>query len=69
MRPKKLQNSKECDKIMTNRGWLTCPHCRRKLIRLLPTTQAADLVVYCRDCKHESIVNISLEPAPMRPAP
>ena len=59
-----MHNAKECSKINATNGWLLCPHCRRKLLRLLPETQAKNLVVYCRKCGHESIVNIPLEPAP-----
>lgn len=53
-----------CDIININQGWLLCPHCRRKLVKLLPETSANNLVVFCRKCGHESIVNISPAPAP-----
>ena len=57
--------SKECDKIKTNQGWLMCPACgRAKVLRLLPDTEARNLVVHCKVCKKESIVNISSVPAP-----
>lgn len=49
------------DKILTVRdGFLSCPVCRRnrRLIRILPDTQARRLAVFCRDCKTELIVDI-----------
>lgn len=48
-------------KILTVRdGFLVCPVCRRnrRLIRIAPDTQARRLVVFCRDCKTEHIVDI-----------
>ena len=42
-----------------------CPACgKQKVLRLLPNTNAKDLVVFCKRCNKESIVNISPEPAP-----
>lgn len=42
-----------------------CPACgRAKVLRLLPDTEARNLVVHCKVCKKESIVNISSVPAP-----
>lgn len=39
--------------------YLTCPVCRhRKLLKLTESTSAAGLVLYCRTCKRESVVNI-----------
>ena len=39
--------------------FLTCPICRhRKLLKLTESTSAAGLVLYCRTCKQESVVNI-----------
>ena len=40
-------------------GWLKCPVCHKKIMRLLPTTEAKDLIVYCRRCRQESVLNIS----------
>lgn len=41
-------------------GWLTCPACRRnrRLQQIRPDTSATCLVVFCRDCKREIIVDI-----------
>ena len=40
-------------------GWLKCPVCHKKVMRLLPTTVAKDLIVYCRRCRRESVLDIS----------
>ncbi|MGM9601408.1 MAG: cysteine-rich KTR domain-containing protein [Faecousia sp.] len=66
MEGKVLQTSTEHGKIKTNRRWFVCPRCgRQKLFQLLPTTQAKDLVIYCKVCRAETIVTISpLEPEP-----
>lgn len=54
-----------CSIIKPNRGgWLICPNCRRKLMKVLPNTRAENLPVYCRTCKHSEIVNISSVPEP-----
>lgn len=41
-------------------GWLTCPVCRRnhRLLQIRQDTEARMLPVYCRTCKHETILNI-----------
>lgn len=41
-------------------GYLVCPTCRRnkRLLKIDPRTVATGLVVFCRDCKTEHIVNI-----------
>lgn len=57
-----MQSSKEYGKIETKGGWLLCPIChRQKVLKLLPETRATQLVVYCKNCKQESIVNIDPE--------
>ena len=56
----KAESALYADKVQ-----LICPKCGRgKILRLVPTSTAKDLVIYCRVCKQESIVNISSEPAP-----
>lgn len=42
-------------------GWLACPVCRRnkRLLHVLPTTEAADLEVFCRDCKSAVRIDIA----------
>lgn len=59
-----MQTRPRCGKIETNREWLKCPVCKQKLLKLLPQTQANNLVVYCRKCGQESVVNIPREPEP-----
>lgn len=60
-----MQNERKCGKIQTNDGWLLCPKCGRgKVQRLLPTTTATNLEVYCKICKQRSVVNIPKEPEP-----
>ena len=40
-------------------AWVKCPICRRgKLLRLTAGTRAQELVLFCRSCKHESVVDI-----------
>lgn len=58
-----MQKSKMCGKMETNQRWLICPHCRKqKLGRVLPTTKARDLLLFCKRCNRE--VNIAIEPEP-----
>ncbi len=47
-------------KLTVKEGYLVCPVCKRnrKLLQIDPATQAKHLVVYCRDCKSEIIVDI-----------
>ena len=49
--------------LVTAGDRIVCPYCATKLpLRLLPSTRAADLPVYCKRCKKTSIVNIEPEP-------
>ena len=58
-----MRNAENCGKMETNQRWLMCPRCRKqKLARLIPTTQAKDLYLYCRRCNQE--VYIAIEPEP-----
>lgn len=48
-------------KMLTVRdGYLECPSCRRnrKMMQVLPDTEGRRIVVYCRICKTEHIVDI-----------
>lgn len=39
--------------------WVVCPVCRRgKLLKLTEATRAQGLVLFCRQCKHETVVEI-----------
>lgn len=54
-----MKTGNKYDIIATN-GWVQCPICRRnkKLLRISEETRAKGLPVFCRDCKHEVILNI-----------
>ena len=47
-------------KLAVKNGWIACPCCRRnkRLMRVLPETQARSLEVFCRDCKSTIILDI-----------
>lgn len=47
-------------KMVTKDGWVRCPVCKRNkhLLRIVPETEARNLLVYCRDCKAEIVLNI-----------
>lgn len=60
MKTKQLQNSPACDIIQVKDGWLICPRCGRcNVLRLRPDTLARNLIVYCKRCHAESVVDIS----------
>lgn len=61
VREKVLQTLEKDGKMLTVKdGYLVCPNCRRnkRLIQVRPETRAERLVVFCRDCKTETIVDI-----------
>ena len=39
-------------------GFLICPYDGARIMRVLPKTTATNLVVWCRKCKREYVVNI-----------
>ena len=39
-------------------GWLICPGCHKRLLRVEPNTTAQNLIVYCRNCKRTVMVDI-----------
>lgn len=58
---KVLTEHQKRSKMLTVRdGYLVCPVCRRNrhLLRVLPNTNAQNVALWCRDCKHETVVNI-----------
>lgn len=60
-----MRKSDDCGKIKANQGWLLCPACgKQRVLKLMPSTEAKDLVVYCKKCGKESVVNISSVPVP-----
>ena len=63
--PTVLQFTPARGRINAEQTWLKCPACGRgKVLRILPTTEGKDLIVYCKICKTESVVNISQVPVP-----
>lgn len=56
-----LQEPPKRGKIMTvENGFVACPICRRnrRMFKITSRTRATDLLVYCRVCKTQHIVNI-----------
>lgn len=46
-------------KRATGTAWIMCPVCRRgKLLKLTKGTRAKELVLFCRNCKQETVVSI-----------
>lgn len=47
--------------LVVENGWLHCPHCRhnRRLKKIDPNEEGRGILLYCRDCKTESKVDIS----------
>lgn len=39
-------------------GFVCCPQCNSKLIRIAPTTEGERLPVWCRKCKREILIDI-----------
>ncbi|MCI8669206.1 MAG: hypothetical protein HFI34_06775 [Lachnospiraceae bacterium] len=45
---------------MTTR-WVACPSCGNpKLLKCRSDTRAKNLIVYCKRCKNENMININL---------
>lgn len=44
--------------VTEEKGWFTCPTCRRKLQRVAPETRAEHLPIWCPRCKREYNVSI-----------
>lgn len=56
-----MQGETKRGKMLTVRnGYLVCPSClkNKQVIKIEPDTVAQNLVVYCRTCKTEHIVDI-----------
>lgn len=54
-----LTDSPARGKIKANPERVVCPTCGFLLARTLPTTQATDLLLYCRKCHKQVLVNIT----------
>lgn len=55
-------------KVTSGTAWLMCPVCRgEKLLKLLNDTRAQYLPLFCRQCKHESVVDIGPGNGPQSP--
>lgn len=56
-----MQSQREHDKlIVVKDGRIVCPICRKRIqeVAVGPNTTARGLQVFCRSCKHETIVDI-----------
>ena len=55
---KKAADELAC-RVTTGAAWVMCPVCRRgKLLKLAKETRARDLILFCRNCKQEVVVEI-----------
>jgi len=54
-----LQPTANHGKIIVKDGRIVCPRCGKgKTQKVLPTTRGTDIVIFCKLCGKESIVNI-----------
>lgn len=59
--PKVLQTQGKSDILYSVRnGFVVCPICRRNkhLQKITPEMEARRLILYCKDCKNEILVDI-----------
>lgn len=57
-----MQNQDTHGKMLTvMAGYLVCPVCHRnrRLAKIRSDTEGINIPVFCRDCKHEIIIDIS----------
>lgn len=56
-----MQRTPKTSILTVKDGWITCPNCRRnkRFFRIDQDTEAHRLPVYCYDCKHESVLDIT----------
>lgn len=38
---------------MVVKGWYTCPHCHKRLLKIRPESVLYGTPVYCRSCRRE----------------
>lgn len=56
-----LKTQEKHGKLLTvKNGYLVCPNCLRNkhLMKITPDATASHIVIFCRDCKREHIVDI-----------
>ena len=55
-----MHSGARCGIMVTDKGWVACPICKRnkRLLRTTPQTVARHLPVYCYDCRTEIILDI-----------
>ena len=53
-----MKPTRECGKLIIKDGWLICPGCRKRVLRVEQDTAAKNLIVYCRNCKRSEKVDI-----------
>ena len=62
MEKKPLHSAQSCGILRIQDGWAVCPVCGwTRMMRVEPDTRAKRLPVYCKRCRHETIVNIEPE--------
>ncbi len=56
-----MQGEENYGKLVTVKdGYIVCPNCGFKTTQILrPDTQAKNLRVWCRECKHVAVVDIA----------
>lgn len=57
-----MNKHSDCVILKVQNGWAVCPVCGwARMMRVEPDTKAKRLPVYCKLCRHETIVNIEPE--------
>lgn len=66
-----MRSEEKCATLVTKDGWITCPVCGRnhRLLRILDSTEANNLPVYCRTCRREIILDIARGQSVKRQSP
>jgi len=50
-------------------GWIVCPVCRKRILRVAPETAARALPVWCRRCRREFRIDIDRGQSARRQSP
>lgn len=50
----------KCDILPVIDGWVHCPVCRtnKRLLKLLPESRGQSIVIFCKVCKSEFVVDV-----------